>query len=164
MHQSARLLNHISLFHLRINKIWTLTSAQTLQCRRRDWNLGAWFNDSVSKTGAPPQFLKDLCLEFSLRCRNRRGSPSSSFHVKCRVYDGSFVCSGASVSRLRVSCSSTSSFHSLLPCLFCTVSYIFFPPLFFAPIFCFHSTFPVGLYPPSSSFGTPVELYSNLDL
>lgn len=66
MHQSARLLNHISLFHLRINKIWTLTSAQTLhtfiQCRRRDWNLGAWFNDSVLKTGAPAQFLKDLSV------------------------------------------------------------------------------------------------------
>lgn len=67
MHQSARLLNHISLFHLRINKIWTLTSAQTLQCKRRDWNLGAWFNDSVLKTGAPPQFLKDLSV-WSLVC------------------------------------------------------------------------------------------------
>lgn len=156
MHQSARLLNHISLFHLRINKIWTLTSAQTLQCRRRDWNLGAWFNDSFKNRSTSSVFKGSLSLEFSLRCRNRRGSPSSSFHVKCRVYDGSFVCSGASVSRLRVSCSSTSSFHSLLPCLFCTFSYIF--------SHLSSSTFPVGLYPPSSSFVTAVELYSNLDL
>lgn len=139
MHQSARLLNHISLFHLRINKIWTLTSAQTIS--GPDLMI-------VLKTGAPPQFLKDLSV-WSLVC-------AAGTAEVLRVYDGSFVCSGASVSRLRVSCSSTSSFHSLLPCLFCTFSYIF--------SHLSSSTFPVGLYPPSSSFVTAVELYSNLDL
>lgn len=58
MHQSARLLNHISLFHLRINKIWTLTSAQTIS--GPDLMI-------VLKTGAPPQFLKDLSV-WSLVC------------------------------------------------------------------------------------------------
>lgn len=155
MHQSARLLNHISLFHLRINKIY-LTSAQTLQCRRRDWNLGAWLNDSVLKTGAAAQFLKDLSV-------------------------WSLVCAAGTVEVLRAAVSMLNA-ESLYVQVLLSADWRSpaHRPHHFTPwsvlYFLLHfshlssslpssvSTSPVGLYPPSSSFVTAVELYRNLDL